>query len=154
MGNKCLGQAVRPNDPQRKSDTDTRVDPKTSPVPRLEGNPPAVRRAFLFYGKKARRAVGSMTNHRPNLNTQSEPQRRRDREGAFFTQRPSQGQTLPQPPYIARTAPSFHPRSAPRSLLLETGVSHSLRRKVRGSSRRACQVGSDRLRHPADPATR
>ena len=56
MGNKCLGQAVRPNDPQRKSDTDTRVDPKTSPVPRLEGNPPAVRRAFLFYGKKARRA--------------------------------------------------------------------------------------------------
>ena len=28
-----------PNDPQRKSDTDTRVDPKTSPVPRLEGNP-------------------------------------------------------------------------------------------------------------------
>ena len=69
MGNKCLGQAVRPNDPQRKSDTETRVDPKTSPGPRLEGNPPAVRRAFLFYGKKARRAVGSMTNHRPNLNT-------------------------------------------------------------------------------------
>ena len=58
IGRKCLGQAVRPNDPQRKSDTDTRVDPKTSPVPRLEGNPPAVRRAFLFYGKKARRAVG------------------------------------------------------------------------------------------------
>ena len=56
IGRKCLGQAVRPNDPQRKSDTDTRVDPKTSPVPRLEGNPPAVRRAFLFYGKKARRA--------------------------------------------------------------------------------------------------
>ena len=55
MGNKCLGQAVRPNDPQRKSDTETRVDPKTSPVPRLEGNPPAVRRVFLFYGKKARR---------------------------------------------------------------------------------------------------
>ena len=59
MGNKCLGQAVRPNEPQRKSDTDTRVDPKTSPVPRLEGNPPAVRRVFLFYGKKARRASGS-----------------------------------------------------------------------------------------------
>ena len=58
IGRKCLGQAVRPNDPQRKSDTETRVDPKTSPVPRLEGNPPAVRRAFLFYGKKARRAVG------------------------------------------------------------------------------------------------
>ena len=63
------GRRSRPNEPQRKSDTDTRVDPKTSPVPRLEGNPPAVRRAFLFYGKKARRAVGSMTNHRPNLNT-------------------------------------------------------------------------------------
>ena len=44
MGNKCLGQAVRPNEPQRKSDTETRVDPKTSPVPRLEGNPPAGRR--------------------------------------------------------------------------------------------------------------
>ena len=93
MGNKCLGQAVRPNDPQRKSDTETRVDPKTSPVPRLEGNPPAVRRVFLFYGKKARRASVSKANTRPNLNNQSEPQRRRDREGAFFTQRPSQGQT-------------------------------------------------------------
>ena len=56
MGNKCLGQAVRPNDPQRKSDTETRVDPKTSPGPRLEGNPPALRRVFLFYGKRARRA--------------------------------------------------------------------------------------------------
>ena len=52
------GRRSRPNEPQRKSDTETRVDPKTSPVPRLEGNPPAVRRAFLFYGKKARRAVG------------------------------------------------------------------------------------------------
>ena len=33
------GRRSRPNEPQRKSDTDTRVDPKTSPVPRLEGNP-------------------------------------------------------------------------------------------------------------------
>ena len=54
------GRRSRPNEPQRKSDTDTRVDPKTSPVPRLEGNPPAVRRAFLFYGKKARRASVSI----------------------------------------------------------------------------------------------
>ena len=76
MGNKCLGQAVRPNDPQRKSDTETRVDPKTSPVPRLEGNPPAVRRAFLFYGKKARRAVGSkheLDNHKPNVRPRAKP---------------------------------------------------------------------------------
>ena len=33
------GRRSRPNEPQRKSDTDTRVDPTTSPVPRLEGNP-------------------------------------------------------------------------------------------------------------------
>ncbi|MDA0206767.1 MAG: hypothetical protein O2795_15630, partial [Acidobacteria bacterium] len=30
-----------------KSDTDTRVDPKTSPIPRLEGNPPDVPAGFL-----------------------------------------------------------------------------------------------------------
>ena len=60
------GRRSRPNEPQRKSDTDTRVDPKTSPVPRLEGNPPAVRRAFLFYGKKARRAPVSKSERSPN----------------------------------------------------------------------------------------
>ena len=70
------GRRSRPNEPQRKSDTDTRVDPKTSPVPRLEGNPPAVRRAFLFYGKKARRAVGSMNeldNHKPKVHPKAKP---------------------------------------------------------------------------------
>jgi len=59
---QCQGRAVKANEPQRKSDTETRVDPKTSPVPRLEGNPPAVRRVFLFYGKKpaGRRYIASM----------------------------------------------------------------------------------------------
>ena len=80
MGNKCLGQAVRPNDPQRKSDTETRVDPKTSPVPRFEGNPPAVRRAFLFHGKKARRA--------PVFNAHCRARPSRDCQGAVFYANP------------------------------------------------------------------
>ena len=87
MGNKCLGQAVRPNDPQRKSDTETRVDPKTSPVPRLEGNPPAVRRAFLFYGKKARRA--SVSSGTATLG-------------------------CPKPPATANPQPNVRPRAKPR----------------------------------------
>ena len=113
MGNKCLGQAVRPNDPQRKSDTETRVDPKTSPVPRLEGNPPAVRRAFLFYGRKARRAVGflnELDNHKPSIHPRAKlrPARRsRDCEGAIFH----------------NPAAKLRPRAKPRSDLL-TAAQH------------------------------
>ena len=42
------GRRSRPNEPQRKSDTETRVDPKTSPVPRLEGNPTFVPKGSSF----------------------------------------------------------------------------------------------------------
>jgi len=44
---QCQGARSKPEEPQRKSDTGTRVDPKTSPIPRLEGNPPAVPAGFL-----------------------------------------------------------------------------------------------------------
>ena len=89
------GRRSRPNEPQRKSDTDTRVDPKTSPVPRLEGNPPAVRRAFLFYGKKARRAPVSCgtatlgcTRPPPSIDNPltANPRKRRPPEGPILAQ--------------------------------------------------------------------
>ena len=62
---QCWGLAVRPKERQRKSDTDTRVDPKTSPVPRLEGNPPAVPGGLSCLSRRARKARRPAGSHTP-----------------------------------------------------------------------------------------
>ena len=100
---------------------------KTSPVPRLVGNPPAVRRAFLFHRKGARRAsvISARLPQPPIPNPRSVsgprtaptsiPRTKRDR-AATVKERFSHLAPTPTPrPNLAQPPPSLPRKGAPRA---------------------------------------